>query len=155
MKSQFLACLALPILLGSCAIGGKNEFVGDPKLLAPGREGTTQVTVLRESQLAGGGVRLSLELDGTLIARLGSGDYVQIYIPAGEHFLLMDHNHDGRRQLQRFEAKPGEPVYFRFEIFTWDLNCQWHFDRLTPEEGRKAVDSGHYDSISAAPPPKH
>jgi hypothetical protein len=156
LKPVALRTLAiLPLLvLGSCVRGGTRGFIADRSLLEPGLDRTSQVTVVRVSQFAGGGVRLRLELDGTDIARLGSGDYVQFYVSPGEHFLLMDTDGHINRQLQRFDAKANEPVYFKFEIFVWDGARQWHFDRLTVDEGKKELASGDYDSIVEAPPKK-
>ena len=149
MTGRRLALLALPFVLVACTIGGTNEYFGDPKLLVPGQNESSQITVLRTGGfMDGGNYRFTLELDGTPIARLGGGDYVQVHVPPGEHFLMMDFGHDAARQLQRFETKLGEHAYFRF----WNskLGLDWYFARLSTEEGRAAVESGEYSLLKQA-----
>ncbi len=133
------------LLFGAASCGASARFVGSPELLDASRQGAASVTVMRVSQFAGGGVSLPVELDGTVIAHLGTGDCVRFYLPAGEHFVLMGKG--TRSQLQKFEASPGESLYFKFEVFTWDTDRQWHFDRLSKEEGAKEFESGDYDLV--------
>lgn len=136
--AAWLACFAV-----SCVASG--GFEGNPELLDSTKQDATTIVVMRASQFAGGGVNMPLELDGTVVAHLGIGECVRLYLPAGEHFVLMGEG--TRSQLQKFTSSPGEIVYLKFEVFTLDTERQWHFDRLSEETGAKEFATGDYDLI--------
>jgi hypothetical protein len=153
MSRRLLRTLALlaSLPLAACVAGGDPAFVGDPVLLDASLPGTARVTVMRASQFSGSGKTLPLELDGALIAHLGTGDCVQFYVGGGEHFLLAGDGQDPRSQLQSFVAKPGEHVFFRFEEFPLASDRKWRFDRLAPEPGAREFANGDYALLRQAP----
>jgi hypothetical protein len=79
MKRYWLFMM-LVFLVVSCA-GKKTEFFPSQGYSAESAE----VTVIREKFLWGLGFSLDVVLDGNVIARLQSGEYVTFYINAGVH----------------------------------------------------------------------
>jgi hypothetical protein len=135
--------LALSLLAAaSCAASG--SFVGDPGLLHASEQRTASVTVMRMSQIAGAGSTLPVELDGFVIAHLGTGECVRVFVSVGEHFVLAGERPRG--ELQKFAATTGDAVYLRFEQYA-SSEHPWHFDRLAAKDGAKAFASGDYKMI--------
>ena len=79
---KIITLTAVALFLISCAHGKTDQFptVSDISDAA-------EVFVIRDNNLVGWGFSLKVALDGSIIARLRSGEYVSFYVKPGFHSL--------------------------------------------------------------------
>ena len=108
------------------------------------------VTVIRQSQIAGSAVTLPVILDGEVIAHLGTGDYVELHVSRGEHYITMDSEGDYGKVI-RFNAKDRDKYYFHLSADIWSGKDVLPFIELTPGEAHKILSTNSYDLLTTDP----
>jgi len=96
---------------------------------------------MREPALQASRVPMIVELDGKVLATLGTGDYIQVPVSPGKHYVVVI-MYD--KLLQKINAKPGVEYYFRFST---DMFGAYTFEQLTPDDGRRDIIDSKYDLI--------
>jgi hypothetical protein len=139
----YLGVVLLGLVVHGCRSG---QLMVHPAEMAPSGGGATAgLVVLRESQIPGASVLVNFELDGIQIATLGPGDYVELRVAPGDHFLAV--GFAGQEQVARFTIAAGEQRYY---LFDFGMFRSTGIDALQPiaeAEGRKRVASGTYDRL--------
>lgn len=111
---------------------------------AAASDAKAQVIVYRYKQFAGKGLRPSIYCDDKDIARIQSGRYVTLSLPAGTHLLR---SNDKQSQIE-LELKPGQKYYVRIDIATGFWKGHGRLTLVMPEQGAgelkqmKPVDAG-------------
>ncbi len=123
-------------------------FTASSLCFAQAVEGTkgaeATVSVYRYGQYVGKGVRPSIYLDGRDIARIQSGRWLKLAIPAGKHsFRSSD-----QQSLIELDAKPGEEYFIRIDMATGMWKAWGRLTLVAKEQGTaelkkmKPVDRG-------------
>lgn len=137
-----LSLITLSLTVVACASG---KFTGDASLLYAESPDAAHVVVMRQSAFTASGVRFPLELDGKVIATLGSGDYIKLPVSPGKHFLVMKLSK--YKFIEKIDATSGNDYFLRFRISIFGEGGPWIFERLTSEGGRSEIASKKYDEI--------
>jgi hypothetical protein len=83
-------------------------------------EGKQKITVVRDGgTMIGSGVHLFLDVDGERTAELGTSDAVDLYLPKGEHLLMVEPKYLATAS-SRLSAAVTIPT--RFPIYRIDIN---------------------------------
>ncbi len=119
--------LVLVVLIVACAHGKTEHFP------APGDASqTVQVTIMRDNRLFGWGLSMRALLNGTPIAALRRGEYVQLSVAPGMHTVGIP------QENVTLLMEAGRHYYFIIEA----TNSFYGFDfrRLEPDQGRRETD---------------
>jgi hypothetical protein len=138
-----LAFLSIPAVVAAQDAAKPAETAPAAKA-TPASDDKAEVTVYRYKQFVGKGLRPSIYCDNKDIARLQSGRYVTLALPAGTHSLR---SNDKQSQIE-LELKPGQKYYIRIDIATGFWKGHGRLTMVMPEQGAgevkqmKPVDAG-------------
>ena len=128
MKPIVAACAAL--LLTSCATQAPRQSQIKPvpadRALAyqSASDGDATIIVTRDVGFAGGGCFAGVYLDGSLVAKIDTGERASLYVPSGRHIIgtwnvgkaLCGYREGKDRRETDATLKPGETRKFRILI---------------------------------------
>jgi hypothetical protein len=138
--------LGIAVLLTATTGCASGRLLAESHMLNVGSGTAAQVFVLRKSQIPGAAVTVPLEIDGTTVAELGSGEYAQLPIAPGPHIVSIAIS--GREQTERLRAEPGGRYFFQFHFEVMTTNSNDVLRRLDSSEGEREITSGKYSRLS-------
>ena len=100
----------------------------------PGAPGT--VHIYRYKQYEGSALHPSIYCDEARLARLPSGRFLEVKVPAGQHIFYADDKQAGAV----VNVEPGKDYYFRTELQTGFWKGHFRLNMVQPEQGKYDVE---------------
>jgi len=143
-RSLGIALLLCSLAASACASG---RLLAAPRSADAGRgSASAQVFVLRVSQVTGAAITVPVEIDGTQVAELGTGDYLQFEVEPGPHVVVV--GFEGREESQRVVASAGGRYFFEFHFEILSTEGHDFLRPLDANEGERAIASGKYSKLT-------
>lgn len=134
MKKTLLVAMVAAILSG-CASSGR---IGDLPAVATGSL-PSQLVLIRVRSIVGAANSYYVALDGNDVFSIRSGEYTQLPIPPGEHFVAVKcfggWSPTWREDSKNFVAVPDQPNYFEISP---NMTCA-EIRQITSDAGKAAA----------------